>query len=319
MHTKTAIVYDQRFKEHQTGTGHPESPARYDAVLKGIREAVALDKITKLEPSIASEEVVRLCHPVSYINTVKNDVASGYSCLSTGDTRIGENSMETAMLAVGALITATDAVIAKNVRNAFCNIRPPGHHATAERGMGFCIFNNIAIAARYAQQKYGIGNILIVDWDIHHGNGTQDIFYDDPTVFYFSTHSWPFYPGSGSPGETGSGKGKGFTMNCPFGRGAGRKEVIGAFNDKLVPAMKSFRPELVLISAGFDARQGDTIGNFLLSDQDFADLTGICMEIAANYAENRIVSALEGGYTLSGLAASSGSHVKTLSNWTGLV
>ncbi len=197
-------------------------------------------------------------------------------------------------------------------RNAFCAVRPPGHHANATRGMGFCLFNNIAIAARYAQRKFGIGRALIADWDVHHGNGTQDIFYADPSVFFFSTHQWPLYPGTGRANETGEGAGRGTTMNFPFPAGSGREEILGAVRNALIPAAREFQPELVLISAGFDSRIGDLLGQFTLTDDDFADLTRAVMEIADAHAGGRIVSVLEGGYNLGGLASAALSHVEAL-------
>ncbi|MFC1497734.1 histone deacetylase [Verrucomicrobiota bacterium] len=311
---KTAIIYDPIYKEHKPGQSHPESPQRYDAVLKGIKDAVPEETLLKVKPRAAAEDEIMLCHPKKNIDLVKRDVASDIKCLSTGDTDLSEKSFDVALMAAGGVITAVGKVMDGTVRNAFCAVRPPGHHATSDMGMGFCIFNNIAIGARYVQKKYKIGKVLIVDWDVHHGNGTQAIFYDDPSVFYFSTHQWPCYPGTGQAGETGIGKGKGFTLNCPFPPGSGRKEIVGAFKEKLVPAMVKFKPEFVFISAGFDARAGDLIGNLMLTDKDFAELTGILIEIAEKYASGHIVSALEGGYTLSGLASAAGAHVKSLSS-----
>jgi len=209
-------------------------------------------------------------------------------------------------------MAAVDAVVAGQVKNAFCVVRPPGHHATPSRGMGFCVFNNLAVAARYAQAKHKLGKVLIADWDVHHGNGTQEIFYEDPSVLFSSTHQWPWYPGTGRAEETGAGKGKGTTMNFPFPAGSGRKEVLGAFADKLVPAADKFKPELVLVSAGFDSRKGDPLGRFTLTDRDFADLTKVCTAIARRHAKGRLVSVIEGGYDLSGLASASAAHVTAL-------
>jgi acetoin utilization deacetylase AcuC-like enzyme len=179
--------------------------------------------------------------------------------------------------------------------------------------MGFCVFNNIAVAARYAQQKYQVARVLIADWDVHHGNGTQDIFYEDGSVFFFSTHQHPWYPGTGSASETGAGRGKDTTLNCPLPAGSGRDAIVGAFESKLAPAMERFKPELILLSAGFDSRVGDPLGQFLLSDEDFAELTKLMLGLADQYAGGRLVSVLEGGYSLTGLAAGVRSHASALS------
>jgi len=191
-------------------------------------------------------------------------------------------------------------------------VRPPGHHASAARGMGFCVFNNIALGARYAMKQKKIGRVLIVDWDVHHGNGTQDIFYEDDSVFVFDTHQSPWFPGTGTENETGVGEGKGTTMNCPVPAGAGRKEFTEVFEGKLLPAMEVFRPELVMIAAGFDSRLGDPLGELKLVDEDFAYLTKLVMEIARKHAGNRIISVLEGGYNHSGLASATVAHLQAL-------
>ena len=311
---QTAIIYDPIYKEHKPGAGHPESPERLDAVLGGIARVVPEERLLRLKPRAATEDEIMLCHTREYIELVRRDVASEVKCLSTGDTDLSEKSFDAAIMAVGGVLTAVDAVMDGTVRNAFCCVRPPGHHATPDRGMGFCIFNNVAIGARYSQKRHGIEKVLIVDWDVHHGNGTQEIFYDDATVFYFSTHQWPCYPGTGRAGETGSGSGKGFTLNAPFPPGSGRREILGAFKEKLVPAMERFRPEFIFISAGFDSRELDIIGNFLLTDDDFSELTRIVIAIASKYAGDRVVSVIEGGYSLAGLALAAGAHVKALSS-----
>jgi acetoin utilization deacetylase AcuC-like enzyme len=294
-------------KDHETGPGHPEQAARFDAALRGLPSPVHA-----VAPRAATPDELALCHTRSYIKIAERDVKSGSRFLSTGDTDISSGSFHAAVHATGTLLTAVDLVVGKEAPNAFCVVRPPGHHATPDAGMGFCLFNSVAVAARYAQQKYRLTRVLIVDWDVHHGNGTQDIFYADPSVLFFSTHQSPWYPGTGAVNENGEGLGEGFTVNCPFPAGSGREQILGAFQNILVPAAEDFRPELVLISAGFDSRGGDPLGNFLLTDQDFADLTTLMMEVADRHASGRLVSVLEGGYNLSGLTSAVHAHTTRL-------
>jgi len=311
----TALFADPICREHLAGRSHPEQPVRFDAVLEGLRTAGILGHLAAVERRTITEEELLLCHTAAYLRIARHDVESGSSHLSTGDTEITPNSWEVAERAAGGVLNAVDAVLAGGARNAFCVVRPPGHHAGASRGMGFCIFNNVALAARYAQRKHGLARVLIVDWDVHHGNGTQDLFYSDPSVFFFSTHQWPLYPGTGRANESGDGEGYGTTMNFPFPAGSGRTEILGAVRESLMPAMQDFRPELVLVSAGFDSRLGDLLGQFTLTDQDFSDLTAAVMEIADASARGRIVSVLEGGYSLDGLASASAAHVRSLGGW----
>jgi acetoin utilization deacetylase AcuC-like enzyme len=308
----TAFMADPIFREHLAGRRHPECPERYDAVLDSLERAGLIAKMLPVDARDATEGELTLCHSPEYLRIARSDVASGRPYLSTGDTDITPNSWDVAVRASGGVLNAIDAVLTGAVRNAFCAVRPPGHHANTGRGMGFCLLNNIAIAARYAQRRHGIGRVAIVDWDVHHGNGTQDIFYRDGSVFFFSSHQWPLYPGTGRADETGEGAGEGTTMNFPFPAGSGRREILGAVEDSLVPAMERFRPELVLISAGFDSREGDLLGRFTLTDNDFTDLTRAVMGIAGRHAGGRIVSVLEGGYNLAGLASAAAAHVAAL-------
>ncbi len=302
----TALLADPVFREHLAGREHVERPERFDAVVRALQPFDLLP----VPPRAATEEELLLCHPQEYLATARADIASGLPSLSTGDTDVTPNSWDVAVRAAGGVLSAVDLVMTGRARNAFCAVRPPGHHATPNRGMGFCLLNNVAIAARYAQSRHGAARVLIADWDVHHGNGTQDIFYTDPSVFFFSTHQWPLYPGTGRASETGDGVGAGTTLNFPFPAGSGRAEILGAVENALIPAMESFRPDLVIISAGFDSRIGDLLGGFTLTDADFTDLTSALMEIAARHAAGRIVSVLEGGYTLSGLASATAAHVE---------
>src|SRR5687768_3812558 len=291
----TALLLDSIYKQHITGPGHPERPERYDAVAAALEREGLVKSLERIGVRPATEDEIAMCHPRDYIAVVKRDFARGAQDLSTGDTAIGPQSLDVAVRAVGGVLNAVDAVMQGRVKNAFCAVRPPGHHATPTRGMGFCIYNNIAIGARHAQQRHGAERVLIADWDVHHGNGTQDIFYTDGSVFFFSTHQSPWYPGTGDRGETGEGRGKGTTINCPLPAGS-HKEILDAFRRRLIPAADEFKPDLVMISAGFDSRMGDPLGRFRLTDDDFADLTRMMLDIAEKHARGRLVSVLEGGY-----------------------
>jgi acetoin utilization deacetylase AcuC-like enzyme len=305
----TALSADPLCRQHLAGAlSHPERPERFDAILDGLK-AFSLPLVAS---RAASEDELALCHTGEYIRVVQQEIEAGRPHLPTGDTDITPGSWDAALHAAGGVLNAVDAVLSGQARNAFCAVRPPGHHATSDRGMGFCIFNNVALAARYAQRRHGVERVLIVDWDVHHGNGTQEIFYRDPSVFFFSTHQWLLYPGTGRADETGDGPGAGTTMNFPFPAGSGRAKILGAVQSSLAPAMEHFRPDFVLISSGFDSRVGDLLGRFTLTDEDFADLTAAVMEMADRYAGGRIVSAIEGGYNLSGLATAAAAHVKAL-------
>jgi len=308
----TAISADPTCREHLVGRPHSERPERFDAVIDALRHTGSLDRMLHLDPRTATEDELLLCHTPAYLRVARHDVEAGHRYLSTGDTEIDGRSWDAAVRAAGGVLNAVDAVAEGRARNAFCVVRPPGHHATASRGMGFCILNNIALAARYAQRHHGIERVLIVDWDVHHGNGTQEIFCSDPSVFFFSTHQWPLYPGTGRADETGDGQGLGTTMNFPFPAGSGRKQILGAVEGSLMAAAERFRPGLVMISAGFDSRIGDPLGRFTLTDGDFTDLTRRLMEIADRHAGGRVVSVLEGGYNLQGLASAAAAHVAAL-------
>ena len=232
--------------------------------------------------------------------------------LSTGDTLVSAGSLDAAEFAAGGVLEAVDAVMAGKVKNAFCAVRPPGHHATPTRGMGFCIFNNVAIAARYVQRKYGVQRVLIVDQDYHHGNGTQDTFYQDGSVLYFSTHHYGAYPGTGAVSETGGGRGTGRILNVPLPPGADDVQLLQAFERQLVPAARAFKPDFILVSAGFDGMRNDVLGKFDVTPQGFGAVAGVVIGLAKELCQGRVVSVLEGGYRLDGLAESVAAHVRVL-------
>lgn len=312
------MVYDSIYLEHLTGLRHPEKPKRCEAIMQALLDAGVTDAAHIIKPRRATPEEISFCHPLNYYNLVAEEVQradpSGKTMLSTGDAQICPRSLDAALFAAGGVMVAIDKVMTGVAQNVFCNVRPPGHHACSDRGMGFCLFNNVAIGARYVQRMYwGIERVLIVDWDVHHGNGTQDIFYNDPSVFYFSTHQDDFYPGTGSSEETGEGAAAGTTLNVPIPAGKGARElVLKAFYERLVPAMEKFQPQFVFISAGFDAHQSDTLGSFDLTDKDFVELTAIVKGIADKYAQGRIVSVLEGGYNIEALKSAVTAHVSAL-------
>ncbi len=310
---RTGFVYDDIYLEHSAGRGHPERPERLQAIVDRLRGEGILAELRLIGAAGIDRSWLEQVHEAGYIDLVRMEIeVERRPELSTGDTGVCPRSYEAARFAAGGVLAAVDAVVAGEAVNAFCAVRPPGHHAGPGRGMGFCIFNNVAVAARYAQAAHGLERILIVDWDVHHGNGTQDTFYADPTVFYFSTHQYPFYPGTGAAREIGEGAGRGTTLNVPLPAGTGDEELIAAFTDRLVPAAADFAPDLVLISAGFDARADDLIGGFRVSDAGFAELTGIVQAIARESASGRIVSVLEGGYSLDGLARAVEAHIRRL-------
>ena len=308
----TALLLDPVYERHVTGPDHPESPERYETVRKALTESKLVDRMARVESRTATDDELALVHTRAYLKVVEQDIARGARDLSTGDTALSPKSKEVASRAVGGVLNAVDQVMQGKAARAFCAVRPPGHHATPDRGMGFCIYNNVAIAARHAQRKHGADRVLIVDWDVHHGNGTQDTFFSDGSVLFFSTHQHPWYPGTGLAQETGEGKGRGRIVNCPLPAGSGREAVLGAVKMRLLPAVDAFKPSLVLVSAGFDSRNGDPLGRFTLSDDDFRELTRTMREIADKHARGRLISLLEGGYSLAGLAAGVTAHVEEL-------
>jgi len=312
---QTGLLDDDVYLRHLAGnTGHPERPERLTAIRNGLEKAGVLPSLIRIAPRRATDQELALVHSPSYLAVVRRELSNleGLLDLSTGDTLVSPGSLDAAYSAAGGVLNAVDAVMAGKVKTAFCAVRPPGHHATPNRGMGFCIFNNVAVAARYLQKAHGLQRVLIVDWDYHHGNGTQDTFYQDGSVFYFSTHHYGAYPGSGNPSETGAGKGLGKILNVPLPTGASDAQILQAFESRLVPAARNFKPDFILISAGFDGMRQDLLGRFDVTPAGFAAITRVVTRLADELCQGRIVSVLEGGYRLDGLAESVAAHVKAL-------
>ncbi len=298
-----AIIRDDRYLDHNAGEGHPESPNRL-RVIHGLVEA-EFGCLPLIAPRLATEDELALIHDPGYIRMVANTAGKPHTQLDP-DTGLSARSYEIARLAAGGLLQAVDALLTPHSafgtpHSIFAFVRPPGHHAEPGRGMGFCIFNNVAIAAAYAKKKYGLRRILIADWDLHHGNGTQRAFYADPSVLFFSSHQYPYYPGSGNASEVGSGPGEGFTVNAPFPAGFGDEEYLSVYDRVLKPVALEFKPELVLVSAGFDPYVKDPLGGMGVTGAGFGGLASIIRGIAEETCGGKVLITLEGGYNPEGL------------------
>jgi len=303
----TCLLHHPVFLDHLTPPGHPERPDRLRAIADALDRPQFAALLRIAAPHSDMEDILAV-HPASYIERIRTAVPQEGFAAIDADTFMSPASFTAAMHAVGAACTAVDEVIAGRATNAFCAVRPPGHHAEPEVAMGFCLFNNAAIAARHAQRRHGLGRVAIVDWDVHHGNGTQAVFWSDPSVLFASTHQMPLYPGTGAPSERGAGN----ILNVPLAPGTDGAGFREAFTTHILPAVDAFAPELIVISAGFDAHRDDPLGGLLLDAADFAWATGELMRLADRHAKGGIVSLLEGGYDLAGLAESAAAHVAAL-------
>ena len=311
---KTGIIYDSRFLDHDTGPGHPERPLRLTAVMDRLYQHHLYEKLIPLPYKYASEEQIQSVHDPAYFQRIFQACEKELDYIDTDDSAICPFSCCIAQLAAGAGIAAADAVMSGLVHNVFCAVRPPGHHAETNRSMGFCLFNNIAITAQHLIDRYKLSRIAIVDFDVHHGNGTQQIFYSRNDVLFVSLHQHPstLYPGTGFSYETGIGKGDGFTLNLPLQPNSDIAAYRQAILQKVVPALEAYQPEFLLLSSGFDAAADDPLANMQLTPTDFAWITQQLKQVAAIYCEGRIVSFLEGGYNLRSLAECAELHIKTL-------
>ncbi len=318
------LYYDPVYLEHLTLPHHPDQPERLTAIVNHLQKSGIWEMVTHRSPrkeQLTEESItgyITLVHPEQHIDYIRRKSEEALQAGTTimpfsdgGDTNVSAKTYEVARKVVVAAIGATTAVCEGKTKRAFSACRPPGHHCSRNRPMGFCVFNNAAIAARYTQQAYGIERVAIIDWDVHHGNGTQAIFYDDPSVLYISLHQYPHYPGTGSASERGEGKAEGTTMNFPLAAGTDEKQYENVFVQKIVPALKEFQPGLLILSAGFDAHKDDPLGDMLLTEESFGLFTRILSD-ASSVCDGKIVSLLEGGYNLYGLAKSVAAHILAL-------
>lgn len=310
---RTGFIYDPMFLNHDTGLGHPERSERLVAAHELISGQEWFESLYRLTPRPAPLDWIRTIHQSDYVDRARNACSTGQNRLDTPDVSISSSSYDVALHGAGAVLDLADQVMEGNLDNGFAMIRPPGHHAETGFAMGFCLFNNIAIAARYLQNKHQLERVLILDWDVHHGNGTQHTFESDSSVFYISLHQFPHYPGSGALNETGIGKGEGTTLNCPMSPGLGDEHYRQAFKEKILPAARNFAPDVVLLSAGFDAHAADPLGSINLKNESYTWMTQMMMELADQYCQGRLISVLEGGYDLTALAESATEHVRVLS------
>jgi len=309
--SKVGIYSHNDYLKHKTGPGHPERPERLQYLIQHLKKTDVFAGLTDLSPSLCDISRIKQVHPGNYVENIQNSCKNGSYYLDS-DTVVCEDSYETALLAAGAVVDACDATVKGVLESVFCAVRPPGHHAEPARAMGFCLFNNVAIAARYLQAHHSIKKVCIIDWDVHHGNGTQNAFYDDPTVFYISIHQHPLYPGTGLAEEKGEGEGEGTTLNFPSPAGFSDKEYLEIFENDIARAVSKFKPEFMLISAGFDAHLNDPLANMNVTEEGFARMTQVVHDLSNEFCQGRLVSVLEGGYDLDALSRSVEHHLRVM-------
>jgi len=296
----TGIVRDPVYLKHDMGAYHPENPRRLQAIYQMIDEVGSTLNLKDIAPRIATREEIAANHDPGYVDDIASTAGKGPTALDP-DTSTCADSWDAAIRAVGGVLNLVDAVIKGEIGNGFALVRPPGHHAEKRRAMGFCLFNNVALAARHAINEHGMERVAIVDWDLHHGNGTQNSFYDDPRVLFVSTHQYPHYPGTGGVTEVGSGPGKGFTVNVPMPAGAADADYLSVFHTVVCPVLESFNPELILVSAGFDAHESDPLGSISVTEDGYGQMIRILMHQADELCSGRLILTLEGGYDLGAL------------------
>jgi acetoin utilization deacetylase AcuC-like enzyme len=299
---RTGMVIDTRYQEHNTGPSHPERAERIGALLR-LDQEYQREGLVRLTPRPASADEIAYNHDLSHIGRVAATAQRDFYAFDA-DTPTSAQSFATACLAAGGLLTLLETIMTGEVDNGFALVRPPGHHAERGRAMGFCLFNNVAIGARYLQNKFALNRVLIMDWDLHHGNGTQRSFYQDKNVLYLSTHQYPYYPGTGAAEEVGAGEGEGFTVNLPFPAGWGDAEYTEAFQRVIAPICRQFNPQFVLISAGFDCHYRDPLGGMNVTEEGFAAMARTLLRIARDHGQGRCAAILEGGYDLTALTNS---------------
>lgn len=307
---KTGYASDPFYLRHETEP-HPENPGRLTAIQNRLESSEFYNNLIPIQPRKATAEEIGMVHDSGYVASVKQSCADEVRNLDA-DTVISSNSYDAALLSAGAGMKAIDQLIDGNIHNAFCAVRPPGHHAEQDHAMGFCLFNNVAIAARYAQKTKGLNKIFIFDWDVHHGNGSQHSFYSDPSIYYSSMHQYPFYPGTGAGEETGTGDGLGTTLNLPMDAYSDDDDYLSAIENKLIPEIQHYKPDLIIISAGFDAHQNDPLAQIQLTTDCFGKMTELLMGIARDVCDGRLLSMLEGGYDYDALSDSVRLHMQTL-------